>query len=292
MASSSSTDTSVVSCVRKRENSFAEKKVFPPKQTNLTDNVHDREHRQSLELLSSTERVRIFALRRTKPTCITTENWIIQNVTSTSKDAWCLELSPFFLGPIELYENPETGKPFIAQNMENAWQFCKVYSQFANSDDQAPTEAYWTWARKGWHDSKAHRFPLGRTARKPLYSLWKNQRLGYIEARKQIYAPLYAKYVELTDGYKKLNEIYRRYCCAHESSKDRRPMALVDFDGWDHLGQGYSLDEVIDLSKPKMGHAFVLAGLLENNLFWLSEPEKSRVEQARRDGLLLKDISA
>jgi hypothetical protein len=39
-----------------------------------------------------------------------------------------------------------------------------------------------------------------------------------------------------------------------------------------------------------MGHAFVLAGLLENNLFWLSEPEKSNVEQLRKSGRLLKDI--
>ncbi|CAF1209275.1 unnamed protein product [Adineta steineri] len=74
------------------------------------------------------------------------------------------------------------------------------------------------------------------------------------------------------------------------NDKQKRPMALLDFDGWDHLGQGYSLEEVIDKAKPKMGHAFVLAGLLENNLFWLSEPEKSTAEELRKCGQLLKDI--
>jgi hypothetical protein len=114
--------------------------------------------------------------------------------------------------------------------------------------------------------------------------------LNYIEARKKIYAPLYAKYVEQTDAYKKLNDIYLKYCAGENNGKQKRPMALLDFDGWDYLGQGYQLEQVIDMEKPKMGHAFVLAGLLENNLFWLSEPEKSNTEQLRKSGQLLKDI--
>jgi len=44
---------------------------------------------------------------------------------------------------------------------------------------------------------------------------------------------------------------------------------LIDFDGWDHIGQGFTLDEVILLPKPKpkMGHAFVLASLLTHHVF-------------------------
>ncbi|CAF1410013.1 unnamed protein product [Adineta steineri] len=228
-----------------------------PKQTNLSDDVHSQENRHLSSLLSSLSHIRIFAMRRPKPQCLTKENWLLHNVTSTTKEKWCLQF---------------------------------IYQQFTDEDGESPSEAYWKWAENGWNDSKPHRFPLGRKAGKPLYSLWNGKRLGYIEARKTIYAPLYAKYVEQTDAYKKLNDIYIKYCCGDMNDKQKRPMALLDFDGWDHLGQGYSLEEVIDKEKPKMGHAFVLAGLLENNLFWLSEPEKSTAEELRKGGELLKDI--
>lgn len=274
---------------QKRKNSFSNKSSKQPKQTNLGDSVHSLENRHSLPLLSLNH-IRIFAIRRPKPTCLTNENWLTYNVTSTTREKWCLEFSPFFLGPIELYINNKDGKIIIAKNLENAWQFCKVYEQFTNTDDHSPSEDYWKWAEEGWNDSQPHRFPLGRRAVKPLYSLWNGKRLTYIEARKTIYAPLYAKYVEQTDAYKKLNDIYVKYCCGDLNDKHKKPMALLDFDGWDHLGQGYTLEQVINMEKPKMGHAFVLAGLLENNLFWLSEPEKSRAEELRKSGRLLKDI--
>jgi hypothetical protein len=274
---------------KKRKNSYSDQKSKQAKQTNLDDTIHSIQNRQS-SLLLSLDHIRIFAMRRPKPECVTKENWLVFNVTSTSKEKWCLEFSPFFLGPIELYPNETDGTMYIAKNMENAWQFAKVYKEFTNTEDDSPSDAYWTWAKNGWNDSKAHRFPLGRNAVKPLYSLWNGKRLKYIEARKAIYAPLYAKYVEQTDAYKKLYGIYLKYCCGDNDSKEKRPMALVDFDGWDHLGQGYCLEQVIDLEKPKMGHAFILAGLLENNLFWLSEPEKSNAEQLRKSGRLLKDI--
>ena len=53
----------------------------------------------------------------------------------------------------------------------------------------------------------------------------------------------------------------------------RAQIGLVDFDGWDHVGFGYSLAEVLRLPKPKMGHAFVLAGLLTNDRFWLARDD-------------------
>ena len=275
---------------RKRKNPFADNEPKIARQTNLDDAIHRQENRGTSPLLT-VNRIRIFAMRRPKPECVQAENWLVHNVTSTSKEKWCLELSPFSLGPIELYPNESDGTMFIAQNMENAWQFCKVYRQFTDGDNGSPSDAYWQWAKNGWRDSKPHRFPLGRQAAKPLYSLWKGKKLNYIEARKAIYAPLYAKYVEQTDAYRKLTENYLKHCLGNLHDKRTRPMALLDFDGWDHLGQGYSLEQVIDLEKPKMGHAFILAGLLENNLFWLAEPEKSNTELLRASGQLLKDVS-
>ena len=274
----------------KRKNSSSDTKSKKGKQTNLNDGIHSQQNRQS-SLLLSLHHIRIFAMRRPKPECLIKENWLVYNVTSTTKEKWCLEFSPFYLGPIELYPNEKDGKIYTAKNMENAWQFCKVYKEFTDTDGYSPADAYWKWAENGWNDSKPHRFPLGRKAVKPLYSLWNGNKLNYIEARRTIYAPLYAKYVERTDAYKKLNDIYIKYCTGDNNDKQKRPMAFLDFDGWDHLGQDFTLEQVIDMDKPKMGHAFVLAGLLENNLFWLNEPQKSNAEQLRKSGQLLKDIS-
>lgn len=88
----------------------------------------------------------------------------------------------------------------------------------------------------------------------PLYSLWGGEKLGYLEARKRIYFPLYAKAVVETPAFGTLLDLYRR-----EGS-----VTLWDFDGYDHLALGLSLKEVVNNPHRKMGHAFVLAHLLEN----------------------------
>ncbi len=139
----------------------------------------------------------------------------------------------------------------VSRNMENAWQFAKVYSQHTNSQGD-PTEAYWKWAHAGWSDSKAHRYPMGRGAR-PLYSLWDGNRLDYIEARKVIYAPLYAQAVMTTDSFRDLVEL----------AKGDMPIMLRDYDGYDHTG--VNLTEVLNNPKRKMGHSFVLKMLLTND---------------------------
>jgi len=45
------------------------------------------------------------------------------NATSRSKEEWSKALSPFYLGPIALYGRNR------AHNLENAWQYSKVYAQ-------------------------------------------------------------------------------------------------------------------------------------------------------------------
>lgn len=67
---------------------------------------------------------------------------IIINTTSRSTD-WGQEFSPFFLGPIDLYGG------YVSQNMENAWQYSKVYQEHVDQDNN-PTLAYWIWASNGW----------------------------------------------------------------------------------------------------------------------------------------------
>ena len=89
--------------------------------------------------------------------------------------------------------------------------------------------------------------------RKPEYSWWNGKRLSYTEARKEIYIPLYSQSVSQTDAFHELKEV-------HESEED---IWLWDFDAYDHRALGMSWDDVIDCETRKMGHAFVLAMLLE-----------------------------
>lgn len=179
------------------------------------------------------------------------------NTTSRSL-TWSRGLSPFLCGPIKLY-----GK-FVSKNIENAWQYSKVYSQMADEDGN-PTEEYWRWAQEGWGSSRARRYPLGRKAPVPLYSLWDGQRLGYIEARVRIYCPLYADAVEGTEAFKILSSLYSKW----------GRITLWDFDGYDHRQRGMTYRDALLDGTRSMGHSFVLAMMLENERVW------------EEDGLLL-----
>ncbi len=171
----------------------------------------------------------------------------IINTTSRSTN-WSRGLSPFVLGPVELYNG------YMAKNVENAWQFAKVYAQH---DANGPTKAYFEWATTGWSDDYAHRYPMGRGS-KPLYSWWNGEKLSYVEARKKIYAPLYAKAVENTDAFRQLK-------AEHEKHED---IWLLDFDVYDFRKLGMSYQDVLNCDTKKMGHGFVLAMMLESQRAW------------------------
>jgi len=204
---------------------------------------------------SETTRLRVFALRRPKPT-----GYTLINITSTSSSPIWRKLSPMLLGPIMVHTPRGT---FTASCVENAWQYSKVYRTDLRGrplvDELGePNDAYYAWARRGWANPSPIRFPMGRNTR-PLYSLGpQGDRLSYIEARHTLYAPWYVKTVTQTPAYKALKELYETGAF----------IGLVDFDGWDHVGQQYSLAAVLRQPTPKMGHAFVLAGLLTNDYFW------------------------
>lgn len=173
----------------------------------------------------------------------------VVNTTSRSNN-WSRGLSPFFLGPIEIYGG------YVSQNMENAWQYAKVYSQYVD-ENQNPTKEYFVWAMKGWSSNWANRYPMGRGA-KPLYSWWDGKKLDYVQARKVIYCPLYAEAVQKTDAYKRLQEEFLK----------KGEIYLWDFDGYDHRTLGMSYEDVLNCKDKKMGHAFVLAMCLENKKVW------------------------
>jgi len=161
-------------------------------------------------------------------------------------------LSPFVLGPVKAFAGAE------AQNFENFWQFHKVYRCHVDKDGE-PTLEWYDWHNKGFMDRRAHRYPMGKGAI-PEYSFWSGQRLGYIDARKKIYVPVYAKYVAKTLAYESLCSLYESVC------SDKTHLVLRDYDAYDHVKLGMSLKDVINNPDRKMGHSFVLIMMLTNCL--------------------------
>ena len=78
------------------------------------------------------------------------------HVDTTSRSrTWSRGLSPFFIGPCDLYEGAGCAQ---SKNMENAWQFSKVYKEHVDSDGN-PSVEYRNWARRGWLTQQAIRYP-------------------------------------------------------------------------------------------------------------------------------------
>jgi hypothetical protein len=177
----------------------------------------------------------------------TPEGAVEINTTSRS-NTWSRGLSPFFCGPVDLYGT------YRSKNVENAWQFSKVYEYYLEEDGSVG-ERYFKWAQDGWNDIKAHRYPMGKGVF-PKFSYWDGQQLSYIEARKKIYIPLYSEAVKKTSAFEKLKKM-------HEEEQD---LYLWDFDGYNHKMCNLSYEEVINAPDRKMGHAFVIAMLLEGYL--------------------------
>lgn len=166
--------------------------------------------------------------------------------TSHSPSALWQQLSPFHLGPVELYPG------VVSKTIENAWQCSKVYPGQVCPDGW-PTPEWFKWRDNGLSAIYANRYPMGRSS-KPLYSFWidengQRQQLSYIEARWKIYLPLYQRCVVQTDAFK----ILKRKYDAGEN------IVLADFDGYDYKARGMSLREVIENEKKAMGHCVAIA---------------------------------
>lgn len=167
------------------------------------------------------------------------------NTTSMEKVSWSRKLSPFFLGPVKLYGS------YRSRNVENAWQYSKVYQEHIDHEGN-PTQEYFKWAQNGWNTKRAIRYPMEK-GKLPEYSYWDGKKLGYVEARKIIYLPLYIKAVVPTEAFKKLQV----------EKKTHDNIVLWDFDAYDHRALGMTYEQVLNNPTKKMGHAFVLAMLLE-----------------------------
>jgi len=90
----------------------------------------------------------------------------------------------------------------------------------------------------------------------PLYSWYRGEKYGYIEARKVIYMPLYARAVAKTAAYSHLKAM-------HEIGID---LALRDFDGYRIDTLSVTYDDVINNPGSALGHSFVIAMMLEGHI--------------------------
>lgn len=173
----------------------------------------------------------------------TPDGYLRLDVTSQNKKL-AMDFSPFYLGPVQSPEGLQS------KLVENLWAFSKVYSDMVDCNNN-PTLDYFKWRAQGFMDTKAHRHAHEG---KPLYSYWGGNKLGYIEARKQIYLPAYVTcllrnpeafgYVKqaYTDGYK---------------------FIIVDYDGYNFKKQGLSYLELLNNPSRVMGHGHIIAMMLE-----------------------------
>jgi len=172
-------------------------------------------------------------------------------IDTTSNSGAFRDLSPFVL--------PIINTPLISsENFENLWQFSKVYKLHLGPDGNPSTEWY-NWHAMGLEDKRAHRYPMGKGAI-PEYSFWFGEKLGYIEARKRIYASVYSENVIHTNAFDKLSHQYQQ-CLRNDQT-----LILRDYDAYDHIALNMSLVDVINNPKRKMGHAFVLVMMLTDTL--------------------------
>jgi hypothetical protein len=161
------------------------------------------------------------------------EGAVVVNTTSRSND-FGQAFSPFRnQGTIYLGE-------LKAHNVENLWQFTKVYKEHVDDFDR-----WCQWRDGGLSDTFAHRYPMGK-GRKAEFSRLDGKELNYVEARKAIYIPAY---------WQKLQAFCQREVNSLVDMLSVTDVALWDFDG-------YLTDDGIEaiMNNPdkKMGHAFII----------------------------------
>lgn len=136
------------------------------------------------------------------------DGWEVIPAWSRGKAPW-KELSPFFLRV--------NGVIF-----ENYWQSWKVYPSLGHiGEDGNPNQEWEEWHKKVVNSATPLRHPAGRA--KPAYAWWEGQKLGLVEARRQIYLPV-------------LEKLYSEHPVFHkllEKVKSGQNVILVEPDGPD-----------------------------------------------------------
>lgn len=201
--------------------------------------------------------------------------WV--NVTTGSTDPIFRAMSPMQMGPVSCYF--EQGRMVTAVNVEVAWQFSKVFSyvkengrlinvreRFITRDTEGnarPSAQWFAWRDAAYTNPRfVHTHPEFERnkmqVRRPFpggsvvaFWYWDGKILDSVQARQQIYAALYEKFVKRTEGYKQLRRAMQR-------GKD---VFIYDRDGYDWQRLGMTPADCLRAGH-SFGHGMVTAFLL------------------------------
>ena len=212
--------------------------------------------------------------------------------TSRCKE-FAFDLSPFYLGPVT---GPDGA---TASTVETFFQSGKVYP--CHDDNGQPTEDFFTWRNNMYSKEIGEltkdelRHPnhlLGYEAHECVYFPWYDQEtkkytpLNYVESRKKVYIPNYAKLVAKTQTYKALKSLvdkgekialadFDAYNYYDENAMKKKYESYVNKCKRDHIDVTYTLDDFLNIKTMKdvvncpfipAGHSFVVKALLQGDL--------------------------
>ena len=205
--------------------------------------------------------------------CATYEDYKRIDVTSANRNEKIShDLSPFYLGPVVSSDG------LSAYTFEDLWQYGKVYPKIYDENGKVvsgvdangdPTEEFFKWRARFYAMPKIKgtrhpAFPPSIRHRDCLYTVYfengELKKLDYVESRKKIYIPEYAKLVVNTDTFKQLKK----------KVESGQKIALVDFDGWNYYGKdlrnGATMKESVNNPHIKLGHSYVIKMLLQGDI--------------------------
>ncbi len=226
--------------------------------------------------------------------CPDIEDRVIINLTSRNPDGvFSRQVSPFFVGPVI---GPDGAS---APNLEVFWQCGKVFPH--HDKDGQPGEDYFKYRnemyskRQGDIPKPQMRHPyhaFGYEAEDMCYWAYWNQEKGayqplsYLEGRKKVYVPAYAKLVANSPAFRFIESLLA----------EGKKIALLDFDGFNYYSEeamkiryrAYVLKckkrkvpvllrekdftaikdmkSAIGFADTPVGHAFVIKALLQGDL--------------------------
>lgn len=202
------------------------------------------------------------------------EGYLNVNATSGNQGKWG-DLSPMKLGPFYLTERlqPLTYYPngvhpgfeaygdkqraFI-YNLENAWQFSKVYDVDVINNVVQPS--FFQRRAKGFADSSPHRRALPKAKATAVAAYWDGKLYDYLTSR-YYYCSMYEQLARLTSAYSELEQLY----------KSGVNLQILGYDGRDvEVTESSMKTAFIDTSCP-FGHELVLCCMLKGYKPWLTE---------------------
>jgi hypothetical protein len=185
-------------------------------------------------------------IRRCKPWPEVPEDspvhWERINVCSSGSPLF-KQLSPMLLGPVE-----KDG--LVANRMENLWQFSKVFPSEVDAKTGEPLPKFFTRRQLAFAMEKGKRHKI--KGQKPAYCYWQGHHWSYLEARRELYLPVYVEYVQKTAAWK---ELYSRH-------KRGVGLLLLGYDG-----RAYTdLEKEFLNEAAPFGHELVLCAMLEGKI--------------------------